>query len=446
MNERVQLVAPPAPAKKPGKPRVLQCPACGGAITLRAVGLSVNVGCTQCGSLLDVASEEVRILRKAREHQHRPRIPLGTRGVLEGITWEVIGLLQKSSIVGVGERYSWDEYLLFNPYQGFRFLTEAQGHWTLYQVVKGQQGEADTAGFDLFFQGKAEVDYVLGEFYWRVKKGDKAQLTDSIKPPYVRSVEKTGDEIVTSLGRYLPAADVSAAFGILPDLLPKAIGVAANQPSPYAAHLPSIVTVTATAVAVATAIQFVQASTARDQLLASDNFTLTADNRNDERISEPITLGPEQANVCMSSHASLRNNWAELNATLLNESTLERRSIQLGMEFYSGFDGGEHWSEGSQSASGCFPAVPGGSYRLILDADAGELGWGGLGTGQTMGYQLSRDVPIWSNWLALLLALLPYPLYLWFRHHSFEYARWSESDYMPAFYASIQQSMGSEDE
>lgn len=445
MNERVQPVAPPAPARKPG-PQALQCPACGGAITLRAVGLSVNVGCTQCGSLLDVASNEVRLLKKAREHQRKPLIPLGTRGVLQGVTWEVIGLLRKSSIVGVGERYSWEEYLLFNPYQGFRFLAQAQGHWTLYQVIKGRQDEADTAGFELFYQGTAEVDYVLGEFYWRVKKGDKAKLSDSIKPPYVRSVEKTGDETVSSLGRYLPAADVGAAFGIPPSLLPKAIGVASNQPSPYAAHLPATVTATVAAVALATAIQFVQASTAKNQLVASDYFTLTAENRNVERISEPIKLGPDQANVCISSHASLRNNWAELNATLLNETTLERRNLQLGMEFYSGFDGGEQWSEGSPSASGCFPAVADGSYRLILDADAGELDWGGLGKSQAMSYQLSRDVPIWSNWLALLLALLPYPLYLWLRHHSFEYTRWSESDYMPALYASIQQSLSADDE
>jgi hypothetical protein len=446
MNERIRRIDPPAPPKKSGKPRALHCPACGGAITLRAVGLSVNVGCTQCGSLLDVANEEVRILKKAREHQQKPRIPLGTRGVLQGITWEVIGLLRKSSVVGVGERYSWEEYLLFNPYQGFRFLAQARGHWTLYQVIKGRQADADTNGFEPFFRGKAEVDYVLGEFYWRVKKGDTAELTDSIKPPYVRSVEKTGDEIVTSLGRYLPAADVSAAFGIPPNLLPKPIGVAANQPSPYAAHLPAILTVTVVAVAVATAIQFVQASTAKDELVASDYFTLTAENRNDARIYEPIRLGPGQANVCISSHASLSNNWAELNATLLDEATLERRSVQLGMELYSGFEGGEHWSEGSPNASGCFPAVPKGSYRLILDADAGELDWGGIGKSQAMGYQLHRDVSIWSNWLALLLALLPYPLYLWFRHHSFEYARWSESDYMPAFYSSIQQSLSADDE
>ena len=443
MSEPVQATVPPLPAKTPGKPRVLECPACGGSIRLRAVGLSVNVGCTQCGTLLDVASDEVRILKKAQPYQQAPLIPLGTRGILDGIKWEVIGLLRKSSVVGVGERYGWEEYLLYNPYQGFRFLAQAQGHWTLYRVLKGPQEDSDTTGFERFFQGKAEVDYVLGEFYWRVKKGDTAQLTDSIKPPYVRSVEKTDDEIVISLGRYLSPAEVSVAFGIPPNLLPKPVGVAANQPSPYAPDLPDILLATVAAIVVATVIQFVQAGTAKDQLVASDFLTLTATNRDEARITDPIKLGPEQANVCINSHANLSNNWAELNATLLNETTLERRQLQLGMEFYSGYEGGEHWSEGNQSASGCFPAVPDGTYRLILDADAGGLDWGGSGQGQTLGFQLRRDVSIWSNWFGLLLTLLPYPFFLWFRHHSFEYTRWSESDYMPATYAGIQQSLSS---
>lgn len=443
MDALTQPAAVPLPAKPAGKPRVLECPACGGAIQLRAVGLSVNVGCAHCGSLLDVASEDVRILKKAQHYLGEPLIPLGTRGVLDGIAWEAIGLLRKSSVVGVGERYSWEEYLLYNPYQGFRFLAQAQGHWTLYRIIKGYQDFADTVGFELFFQGKAEVDFVLGELYWRVKKGDKALLTDSIKPPYVRSVEKSGDEIITSLGRYLSATEVSAAFGLPPSLLPRARGVAPNQPSPYAAHLPAILRATLATVGIATVIQFVQASAAKDQLLASDYFTLTTASRNEVRVTDPIVLGAGQANVCISSHADLRNNWAELGATLLNETTLERRNLLLGMEFYSGYDSGGAWSEGSLNASGCFPAVPGGTYRLILEADAGELNWG-MDKSQAFGFQLRRDVSIWSNWVALLLALLPYPLYLWLRHHSFEYTRWSESDFMPAAYASIQNSMNSE--
>ena len=424
---------------------MLECPVCGGAIQLRAVGLSVNVGCTHCSSLLDVSREDVQILKKAQKYLGEPLIPLGTRGVLDGITWEAIGLLRKSSVVGVGERYSWEEYLLYNPYQGFRFLAQAQGHWTLYRVVKGGQGFDDTTGFELFFQGKAVVDFVLGEFYWRVKKGDQALLTDLIKPPYVRSVEKSGDEIVTSLGRYLSAAEVSAAFLLSPSQLPRAVGIAPNQPSPFAPHLRPVLYTSFATLAVATAIQFVQAGAAKDQLLASDFFTVTTASRDEVRVTDPIVLGAGTANVCISSHAGLSNNWAELGATLLNETTLERRKLQLGMEFYSGFDSGGSWSEGSPKASGCFPAVPGGIYRLILEADAGELNWG-MDKRQTFGFQLRRDVSIWSNWVALLLALLPYPLYLWLRHHSFEYTRWSESDYMPHTYANIQNAMSSGDE
>ena len=32
------------------------------------------------------------------------------------------------------DSYSWDEYLLFNPYKGFRYLTEYNGHWNFVQV------------------------------------------------------------------------------------------------------------------------------------------------------------------------------------------------------------------------------------------------------------------------------------------------------------------------
>ena len=40
----------------------------------------------------------------------------------------MIGFQQRSTQSG-GETYSWREYLLFNPYKGFRYLTEFDGHW-----------------------------------------------------------------------------------------------------------------------------------------------------------------------------------------------------------------------------------------------------------------------------------------------------------------------------
>ncbi|OYY94568.1 MAG: hypothetical protein B7Y41_07005 [Hydrogenophilales bacterium 28-61-23] len=437
--------APTAPpAAPPGKPRLLDCPVCGGAITLRAVGHSVNVACMQCNSLLDVALEEVKILKKAHEKQRDLSIPLGARGKLDGIEWEAVGYQERSSGSG-SDRYVWDETLLFNPYHGFRFLAQAQGHWSLYRVIKS--GTALPAGtrFARFFSGQTQTDYVLGEFYWRARMGDQVHVTDSISPPYVMSTEKNGEEINVSLGAYLAREEVAAAFGLDPGKLPRLQGIAPNQPSPFAARVPGVLRASLLAVALATGIQLVQAYSAKNQVVHNEHLTVTTTTRDEARVTMPFELEPPQANVCLESAAILDNNWAELSVTLVDASSQERRSLNQGMESYSGVDSGEAWREGDNIANDCFPAVPGGQYRLIFNAEAGALGWG-ADQRQIFYIQARRDVPIWSNWFALLLALLPYPFYLWLRHHSFEYTRWSDSDFMPESYASIRNSLNGEEE
>ncbi|NTV93971.1 MAG: DUF4178 domain-containing protein [Thiobacillus sp.] len=436
----------PVPSASPaGRPQVMQCPVCGGAITLRAVGHSVNAACSQCGSLLDVAREDVKVLNKAWESQRPLLIPLGTRASLEGTPWEVIGYQERSSGSAQEGRYAWEEYLLFNPRHGFRFLAQAQGHWTLYRVIKSGMALPAEASFARFFTGEARVDYVLGEFYWRVKKGDTAQVSDSIAPPYILSVEKGKDETNTALGVYVSQEEIAAAFAIDPGKMPPPRGVAANQPSSFARRLPGVLRAALLATLVATAIQFAQVYSASGQQALVDTFDATTESPDRTHVSHSFVLQKESANVCLESQAVLNNSWAELSATLVNEATLERRNLLQGMEYYSGYDGGEHWSEGDTKASNCFSAVPGGQYRLVLEPDAGDFQLGRPGK-QTFSVRVLRDTPIWSNWFALLLALLPYPAFLWLRHHGFEYARWSESDYMPEGYASIKNSLSNDDE
>lgn len=439
------MAAPDLPLPQPGKPKVLACPVCGGAVTLRAVGHSVNVACGQCGSLLDVSHEDVKILKKAWESQRPLTIPLGSRGTLDGRVWEVIGYQERSSGSAPDGRYAWDEYLLFNPRHGFRFLAQAQGHWTLYRTIKNGMPLPEGARFARYFTGPVRVDYVLGEFYWRVKVGDTVQVTDSISPPYVMSVEKGKDETAIAVGAYVPAKDIAAAFAIDPGKLPPPKGVAANQPSPYAQRLPGVMKAALLATLAATAIQFGQAYRAPSRQALAERFDASTESADRTHVSPPFTLQGEHANVCLESQAILDNNWAELSATLVDETTYARRNLIQGMEYYSGIEGGERWSEGDYRATGCFSAVPGGRYRLVLEPDAGVFHRGYPGR-QTYSVRVLRDTPIWSNWFALLLALLPYPFYLWLRHHGFEYGRWSESDFMPETYASIKNSFRSEDE
>src|SRR5580692_917671 len=118
------LVQPPV-----AKTRALACPNCGGPVVLRGFGYALTVVCQQCFSVLDASTPELKILQQIEARYRRtPIIPLGTRGMIAGVRWETIGFQRRR--VQEEETYEWSEYLLFNPYRGFRYLIEYQGHWT----------------------------------------------------------------------------------------------------------------------------------------------------------------------------------------------------------------------------------------------------------------------------------------------------------------------------
>ena len=123
----------------PGKPQVrsLNCPGCGAAITLRSLSQAVTVVCDHCHSILDAQDPRLTILQKfkAAVDEDPPLIPLGTRGKIRGTDYEAVGF-QRRTIHVDGVPYSWHEYVLFNPYKGFRYLTEYNGHWNDTSILR----------------------------------------------------------------------------------------------------------------------------------------------------------------------------------------------------------------------------------------------------------------------------------------------------------------------
>ena len=112
--------------------RTIACPNCGGSIDIRANGLSISAACGSCGSVVDVTNPDVRQIGEAQSRIRQPLIALGTRAHLVGTLWEIVGYQVRSDVV---EGWSWDEYLLFNPYEGFRFLVADEENWTLYAML-----------------------------------------------------------------------------------------------------------------------------------------------------------------------------------------------------------------------------------------------------------------------------------------------------------------------
>jgi Ni/Co efflux regulator RcnB len=191
--------------------------------------------------VLDPNSPQHEILSRFSEKVQKitPLIPLGARGVLKGIQLECIGFMIRSDKTNT---YSWEEYLLYNPQQGFRWIGVQNGHASFITPLKSppikKVSELYSHNFkyrDLSFRKYTEepaiVRYVIGEFYWSVAIGESVQTVDFICPPYMLSFEVNKSETVASLGEYLPLSEVCSAFKLSGPS--SAFGVAPSQPNPY---------------------------------------------------------------------------------------------------------------------------------------------------------------------------------------------------------------------
>src|SRR6187402_675266 len=86
--------AAPKLFREPAQAHAVQCPACGGPITLRGFGAVEQVSCPFCGT--DLAPEEsgaLSVLRAAQRQRRPSALPLQARGTFDGHEWEIIGIV-----------------------------------------------------------------------------------------------------------------------------------------------------------------------------------------------------------------------------------------------------------------------------------------------------------------------------------------------------------------
>lgn len=239
-------------AKQIGSKKV-SCPNCAGSLELRAPDESQRVTCPFCNSLLDCDHGNLEYLSTLKTKVD-PLIEIGSKGTLFDVEYTVLGMMQRS--VTYDRKYYWTEYLLYQPEVGFRWLVNSNDKWSFSEPispadVRDFKNAASWNGhtFKLFERALAQVEYVLGEFYWKVEVGEEVAARDLISPPYMLSVERSmavapseeGEEggagprmnlgeVNYSLATYLPHETLEEAFGISD--LPRGWKVAPNQPSP----------------------------------------------------------------------------------------------------------------------------------------------------------------------------------------------------------------------
>jgi len=425
----------PTPPTKP-QVRALNCPHCGAALTLRSFNNAVTIVCESCHSILDAKDPNLQVLQQFKASaDEKPLIPLGSRGKIRGTEYEAIGF-QRRTIHVDGEPYSWHEYVLFNPYKGFRYLTEYNGHWNDVSTLKALPEQVPNSSppkvrylgetYRHFQTAKAGTSFVLGEFPWQVRVGEADVVTDYVSPPRVLSSEKTGSEVNWSMGEYMSGKDIWRAFR-LPGDPPEPIGVYENQPSPLTSDTMSI-WVAFAAFALALVVMMIGFDlTADKREIFNGYYKFDSNKRGDASfVTDEFTLSGHTSNVEVNTSTDLNNRWVYLNYALINVDTGQAFDFGREVSYYHGYDSDGSWSEGSANDSVAVPKVPAGRYYLRVEPE-GDPGYGV--TYYTV--NVKRDVPQYSLYaLALGALLLPAILLTW-RTLSFEHMRWSESDHPP---------------
>ncbi|MET0355263.1 MAG: DUF4178 domain-containing protein [Cellvibrio sp.] len=399
----------------------LRCSGCGNAVTLRNPA-SLLVTCSSCGAANNVsASGKLVIAYSQSIEKLRLDLPLGSTGVLQGYSYEVIGFMRLSS-----DGDSWDEYLLYNPSQGVSWLVCAQGHWSFVWATSAPANVVADITFSFIHKSKkfkhfagykAKVVAVLGEFYWQVKCGDTAECNDFIYPPYIMSSEKSAKEIVWSEGTYIEGSQIATAFNIN-EVKQKGDGI--NQPSPNAFGY-----IAAFLISMALVVLVDMFVHPRPQTITFNSLDIANNTSTSELTSDPFEIKAPHSFFRIYANSNLRNDWAALEYRLTNQTTGETRIMNREVSYYYGSDSDGAWSEGSPGDEAVLDNVLAGTYVLEVSGETEARARPDI----KINIQATHGEASSANFWLIFFVLAIGPILAGIRKYLFERRRWDNSDH-----------------
>jgi uncharacterized protein YbaR (Trm112 family) len=409
------------------------CPNCGGPLDLIAPDQAERVTCPNCDSLLDVNQGNLSYLKTLNPAPNQPDflLPVGAEGVLPGdVKFRILGAVVRS-VTFDGVKYFWHEYLLYNPMIGFRWLVHSDNHWNFVEPINAADVEqlgAFAHGATAVYNGRiykifqnaiATVEYVKGEFYWRIEQGETVRAIDYISPPMMLSQEISESEINWSAGTYMTNQEVEKAFAV--SGLPRPWGVGPNQPFTGQFYytwglLPLFLLLIAGV--------FMIPLTGLTRTALNQELTLPPlTNATTPQIifSQPFDINAN-SNVRITAGAQVDNSWANLDVDLINDQSQEVESVEIPIEYYSGTDSDGAWTEGARSNDAILSSLPGGKYTLRVEGT-----WQKWQAPMPVTVKVEQNVNRGVNFCLALILLAIVPLLGMIRKFSFETSRWKDS-------------------
>ena len=414
------------------------CTKCESPILVKTYPYAQSCACRNCGLQYTLQEEGYKKTGNYPSLDTGPDIVIGSHGKVKGIDYELIGYALKEE--ANKHKARWKEYTLYNRQEGYAFLSEYAGHW----IYLREQGKApvlktktvrhlvyEGEDFQLYNAYGFKVLNARGEFPINIFNSEGTQAKEFISPPEIWIQEQNRrTSIIWFHGEHVWGGELKKEFDF-PAGLPYKEGIGAVEPrffiSPY-----KLVRMAAIGLAFLLLLNLVVASTKQNRVVLDQTYSFMGNDSltSITMVSPPLHLDKWRSNLKFYIYAPVDNDWFELNATLVNQSTGTEYGLEKGVEYYHGYSDGERWSEGSNNEDAYLTQVPEGDYVLQLQGVRST----GYGHVQDFHVTVTYDTMMESNFWLSVLALLIWPVVQYIRTHNNEKKRWYNSPYSPFSY------------
>jgi len=380
---------PPADAvraRPAHKPRDVRCPTCNAGLPVQDEHAR-TVACAYCGTIQKLGEVEARVLGRGPKKKPKFQLRLGDRLQFDGGRYEVVARLLFEE-EDEGKTTEEREYLLYSPRRGTLYLDEYEGDWKLLKVWHSQpenqhayamdEGASlrtgDGSSWTCEESGEYLLRYVDGSLPWVASVGNRVKYASFRGAGgAVLEVERSGKEIEVARGRKLTVDDVKAAIVSRSASSPGAEKdqalAAANRARDDAKQRASRIVRAVALVCIALNLVGALVTWFRGTNVGRASVPL-------EKLEGETLVGPWDLPVGLARFdveaPNLKDEWEAVDLALVEGDDRVVDVMDADLDYYSGYEDGENWSEGSGKES-VYVLVPrAGAWRLLVHATGGR--------------------------------------------------------------------------
>ncbi len=423
----------------------IHCPACKEDINVVETQKSIYFSCSACGTFFERVDFSLNTLRKFKEEDRcEPTIPLGTTGIIDGYNYTLTGFIRKKQ---TDDDIYWNEYTFATPGDSWYIIfAEYDGNWMMIwrsenqnihveQSISGEYYAIDTGKRHLLYLVyKYNIIDAVGEFDWNILKDEELTTYEYATPPSLLINEERDDNEANWFNAcYVSPKQLIDYFKIDPARLPKKNAFFSFNPSKFYPKWKPFMYFTGITIMLLILINAFIAVMKPEKEVFNNTFECQPDtisNNNSKAIISPAFQITGSAPVYFTIRANgLSNSWIQMQIELINDSNGKVYEIEKTIEYYDGYDDGEHWEEGEKKQTALLSNIPSGTYHLNIYPATEYSKSTETGSNPVFSLSVKQNVFLSLNFFITLTLILIYPCIQLVRKYLYENSKWFDKEY-----------------